>query len=74
MKSDSNETDKSFNIEKSTATSSMSFAESVKYALSDKVSRKNTLLPATESLASTAWISAIFLVYISTHLNVDEKW
>lgn len=74
MKSDSNESDKALDVEESTITSSMSFAESVKYVLSDKVSRKNTLLVATESLASTAWISAIFLVYISTHLNVDEKW
>lgn len=51
-----------------------SFRSSVQYTRTHLSARLNTALLGIDAFASTAWISALFLVYIDTHLHVSDSW
>ncbi|HCN59002.1 MAG TPA: hypothetical protein DIS82_12670 [Exiguobacterium sp.] len=51
-----------------------SFRSSFRYTWMTESARLNTTLLGIDAFASTAWISALFLVYIDTHLHVSDSW
>lgn len=50
------------------------FRSSLQYTRTNVSARLNTALLGIDAFASTAWISALFLVYIATHLHVSDSW
>ncbi|WP_214721167.1 MFS transporter [Exiguobacterium sp. s192] len=53
---------------------SPTFQSSFRYTRTHPAARLNTALLGIDAFASTAWISALFLVYIDTHLALSGSW
>jgi len=52
----------------------VSFRSSIRYTRSHSFAKANTYLVGIDAFVSTAWISALFLVYIDTHFQLSERW